>query len=162
MEKEDVFPLSCFQLHFDLSKRNAVVEFLKSIQQELSSRTHIHDWDHQFSTDPVETLVASAKREFEHHDSRSCDYILSSSNVDRICTVNGLNHRRYFARGAYGDVAQFLAPVDVICNLLEFLSGSDQGYRRVNGQKHISSRKVFKATFEWPTDGQCESTTVLY
>lgn len=104
-------PYLSFQPHFEVPKNNDVFEFLNVIDQELSSQTRIHDWDKKFTANPVKALIAHARDSFSAHHLNSGTYINNYSSVDRVCSINGVTHRRYFAT-EYQNIANLLLPVD--------------------------------------------------
>ena len=111
-KSESDTPLPDFQLHLDVPNGDNITELLRIIDQDLSSQTFIHDWDRKLSVDPVKSLLSSVRSELSGYTTKSDSYILNHSIVDRVCTINGVNHRRYLATG-YHDVSNHLLPANV-------------------------------------------------
>ena len=113
-QKDDdyAYLLSDFQLHLDVPNGDSITELLRIIDQDLSSQTFIHDWDRKLLVDPVKSLLSSVRSEISGYPTKNNSYILNHSIVDRVCTVNGVNHRRYLATG-YHDVSNHLLPAHV-------------------------------------------------
>ena len=111
-DQRHAYPLPDFQLHLDVPNGDNITELLRIIDQDLSSQSFIHDWDRKLLVDPVKSLLSSVRGELSGYPTKNDGYILNHSIVDRVCTVNGVNHRRYLATG-YHDVSNHLLPANV-------------------------------------------------
>ncbi|MCJ1312762.1 hypothetical protein MMC25_006438 [Agyrium rufum] len=87
-----------FKLHYDLAYTDNILDILKTIEQELSTHTYIHDWDEKICPDPVKALALYAKNEMGRRGLQNGSHLINYSSVDRVCTVNGENYRMHVAR----------------------------------------------------------------
>ena len=106
-------PLLDFQLHFNVAGGNNVFDLLETAEREISSQRYIHNWDSRAIGDPLRSLLNHAKHEMQIHPSTSGQYILNFSSVDRVCTVNGINHRRHVAGRSDRKIQDQLLPIRV-------------------------------------------------
>jgi hypothetical protein len=81
-------------LHYNTSEKINLIELIKEIASDVSSRTYLHDWDSTVTSDPVRSLIAALKDKLRTSSLIGGHYLVDFTNVERVHTVYGQNYRR--------------------------------------------------------------------